>query len=202
MSELRTCLEMPTARTFLAFRSPGTLSSSIPLVGRSGMCGNGPAMADTKSADPQQFAGKIFTTLAPARLYAVWISVGVIAPGIMSMSCLLQWPIRPGSVTGLMTNDAPAFLAAAASRAFVTVPAPTSTLPSLRSWSMIFSAFGVVSVTSTALSPPRTAARTADTTVSTSASFTRTHSNSFAARRLRMQFFVCRPASHTIDTCR
>ena len=130
--------------------------SSTPLVGTIRRNGIGPRQALT-NAGPVPGAGKSLTSCAPARC-ARSISVGVDVPGIMATPSDRAASITVSSVTGETRYRAPALTADLASSAVSTVPAPTTTLSRPENCSISSKAWGVVSVNSTTLKPPRMAA--------------------------------------------
>merc|ERR1719247_3692566 len=141
-----------------ALRKSPALSRSTPEVGLTVSMGRALETAPTHAAPPAT-PGKIFCTGAPA-LYALYASVGVWQPGMITMLLSAAHVTTSGTRTGATRNSAPASIAALASGMSITVPQPTITLPSylarkLATWSR---QPGVVSVNSTMSKPPSIAA--------------------------------------------
>ena len=100
-------------------RMPPEASTCVPA--------NGPRLSrQRRVAGPAGPAGNSFTARAPARAAAA-ISLGVSAPGMASAPARAHASTSPSGCTGDVTNRAPAAIAGAASRASMTVAAPSST---------------------------------------------------------------------------
>jgi hypothetical protein len=132
------------------------LSTSMPLVGTTFKNGIGP-ITDRSHVGPPAGAGNSLHSCAPAR-WARSISVGVVVPGIAATPSAPAAATTASSMTGETKKVAPAATARRACSTSSTVPAPTIT-PSRRenSW-MSSNAPGIVSVNSTIVNPPRSAA--------------------------------------------
>merc|ERR1719326_1224577 len=141
-----------------ALRKSPALSRSTPDVGLSVSMGRALETAPTHAAPPAT-PGKIFCTGAPA-LYALYASVGVWQPGMMTMLCIAHHVTTSGTSTGATRNSEPASIAALASSMSMTVPQPTITLPSYlaRKSETRSRQPGVVRVNSTISKPPSIAA--------------------------------------------
>mmetsp|Transcript_26622 Transcript_26622/g.57474 ORF Transcript_26622/g.57474 Transcript_26622/m.57474 type:complete len:211 (+) Transcript_26622:413-1045(+) len=139
-------------------RKSPALSRSTPEVGLSASIGSAAETALTHMWPPAT-PGKIFWTGAPA-LYALYASVGVWQPGMITMLCIAHHVTTSGTRTGATRNSDPASMARFASSMSMTVPQPTMTLPSYfaRKSATRSRQPGVVSVNSTISKPPLIAA--------------------------------------------
>mmetsp|Transcript_23416 Transcript_23416/g.58158 ORF Transcript_23416/g.58158 Transcript_23416/m.58158 type:complete len:211 (-) Transcript_23416:103-735(-) len=147
----------PTELAPFLRKSPA-LSRSTPDVGLSVSIGSAAETALTHMWPPAT-PGKIFWTGAPA-LYALYASVGVWQPGMITMLCIAHQVTTSGTSTGATRNSEPASMALFASSISITVPHPTITLPSYlaRKLETASRQPGVVSVNSTISNPPAMAA--------------------------------------------
>ena len=105
-----------------AFRKSIQLSRFTPPVGNRRICGKGPFNSFIKPG-PDADAGKTFTRSAPS-FAALYISVGVYAPGKMGIFLSAQVRITVSTTTGVTIKPAPASSAASRSSGSHTVPAP------------------------------------------------------------------------------
>ena len=102
--------------------------------------------------------GKSFWMGAPS-FHAWTISVGVWHPGAHTIMFSAHHCTTSGTITGETMNLAPASIARLASSTDITVPTPVRTSGRFRAYSATESRHpGVVSVNSTSLNPPATAA--------------------------------------------
>mmetsp|Transcript_2304 Transcript_2304/g.3692 ORF Transcript_2304/g.3692 Transcript_2304/m.3692 type:complete len:204 (-) Transcript_2304:132-743(-) len=145
-----------TSPTELApfLRKSPALSRSTPEVGLSVSMGIAAETALTHMWPPAT-PGKIFWTGAPA-LYALYASVGVWQPGMITMLCSAHQVTTSGCMIGATRNSEPASIARFASWMSITVPQPTITWPSRRARKSETQSRqpGVVSVNSTTSKPP------------------------------------------------
>ena len=126
----------------------------MPPVGQIFICGRGLANDLIKLVPPAALAGKNFIAVNPASSKCI-ISETVLAPGSNGRSAALQPSITACVVPGDTAKCAPASLAAWASLAEITVPAPMQIFGRASAIALIVSkAAGVRSVISIVFNPP------------------------------------------------